>query len=511
MTRDPLGWIEETLRVRAARVFLETAAGRVVLYGELERESRRMAAALRSLGVSAGDRITVQVDKSPEAVFLYIACLRLGAVFMPLNTAYTAVELDYFVGDAAPKVVIASPGATATAARLCQTSGSVEVLTVDGAGPCTFNALAAGMTAASLASASWASPLGGEAIAALVYTSGTTGRSKGAMLTRSNLAANSTRLIEAWAFTEEDVLLHALPIFHVHGLFMAIDTVLASGASLLFLERFDPEEVLRVLPRVSVMMGVPTYYIRLLQNPALTRAATAALRLFICGSAPLLPQTHQAFEACTGHSILERYGMTETLINTSNPYQGDRRAGSVGPALAGVELRITDLDTGEITSIPKSIGSIEVRGPNVFKGYWQATEKTQSSFRRDGFFITGDLGYLDVDGYLYIVGRGKDLIISGGFNVYPVEIEEAINALPEVAESAVIGVPHADLGEGVTAIVVANAASTPSEHGIIEALKLRLAKFKIPKRVLFVGELPRNAMGKVQKQLLRTLHAKLYD
>jgi malonyl-CoA/methylmalonyl-CoA synthetase len=475
---DPLAWLEKTLREHSQRVFLATPAGRVIRYGELDTETRRMAANLRALGVTRGDRITAQAEKSPEFVLLYIACLRMGAVFMPLNPAYTPVELKYFLGDAEPRVLITEP-------QIAE--------------------------AKNLAHDELPTQFDGDELAALVYTSGTTGRSKGAMLTRANLGTNAQSLANAWAFTPDDVLLHALPVFHVHGLFMAINTTLFSGASLLFLSKFDADEVLQQLPRASVFMGVPTYYTRLLQKPGLSHKSAANLRLFISGSAPLLPETHRAFEARTGHLILERYGMTETLINASNPYLGKRLPGSVGPALPGVELRIAEAQTGNAISTPGTIGSIEIRGPNVFNGYWRAPAKTAADFRADGFFITGDLGYLDAAGYLHIVGRSKDLIITGGSNVYPIEIEEAIDALPGILESAVIGLPHADFGEAVTAIVVAEPGTAQSEPAILSQLKPRLANFKLPKRIVFTAELPRNAMGKTQKQLLRASYAKLYD
>jgi malonyl-CoA/methylmalonyl-CoA synthetase len=317
--------------------------------------------------------------------------------------------------------------------------------------------------------------------------------------------------MHAWEFTGNDVLLHALPIFHVHGLFVAINTVLAAGGSMLFLSKFDADEIIRLLPRATVMMGVPTFYTRLLQHPGLTRELVSNVRSFISGSAPLLAETHREFQSRTGQAILERYGMSETLMNTSNPYRGERIPGSVGPALPGVEVRITDPENGTVLEQPDSIGMIEVRGPNVFGGYWRMPEKTAAEFRSDGFFITGDLGKRDARGYIYIVGRGKDLIITGGYNVYPIEVELEIDALPGVNESAVIGVPHRDFGEGVTAVVVLHAAATVDEATIRHALEQRLAKFKVPKRVVFVSELPRNTMGKVQKSALRDRYRDIYS
>jgi malonyl-CoA/methylmalonyl-CoA synthetase len=398
--------------------------------------------------------------------------LRLGAVFVPLNTAYTAVEVEYFIGDADPKIAVGvAKGRVALAELVRDAPGSVHA----------------------------PAALQESDLAALLYTSGTTGRSKGAMLTRANLATNALALAQAWRFTASDVLLHALPIFHVHGLFVAINTVLAAGSSMLFLPKFDPEQVARLLPEATVMMGVPTFYTRLLQLPSFTRERCSNVRLFVSGSAPLLAATHREFRDLTGHAILERYGMSETLMNTSNPYDGERVPGSVGLPLPGVEVRV-DAD-----------GMIEVRGPNVFRGYWRMPEKTAAEFRKDGFFVTGDVGHFDQRGYLFLVGRAKDLIISGGFNVYPVEVETEIDALPDVAESAVIGVPHPDFGEGVTAVVVPRTGATPDERALRTALEQRLAKFKLPKRIVFVSELPRNAMGKVQKAQLRERYRDLYN
>lgn len=514
-SRDPLAWLEQLFLAHPSRVFLKTLAGQVIRYDELDIESRRMAAALTSLGVKSGDRVTVQVEKSPQVIFLYIACLRLGAIFMPLNTAYTDPELTYFISDAEPRVVLVVPEREQTISSLCDSLSFTKgqrptVLSMDTATAGSF----ADRVAQHLIdprSLSCFAPLASDDVAALVYTSGTTGRSKGAMLTRANLAANSRNLVKAWAFTTNDVLLHALPVFHVHGLFIGVDTVLASGCTLLFLPKFEVEAVLHALPQSSVMMGVPTFYTRLLGDSRLNRKIVTGLRLCISGSAPLLPQTHRDFEARTGHCILERYGMTETLINSSNPYEGLRRPGSVGRPLPDVEIRIVDPENDCTLVAQKAIGSIEVKGANVFAGYWRAIEKTTASFRPDGFFVTGDLGYLDADGYLYIVGRDKDLIITGGFNVYPIEIEEAINTLPGVVESAVIGLPHSDFGEGVVAIVVAlgvaQGGSSLTEQAILGALGSRIANFKLPKRVLFADDLPRNAMGKVQKRQLRSLHA----
>lgn len=466
----------------------------------------RLAAALARRSITAGDRVVAQVEKSPEALALYLACLRLGAVFVPLNTAYTASELEYFLGDAGPTVAI-GPAQDGDMHSAAQRAGVHQVETLDGAGGGSLMDLARNLPEPQ---APQATP-DACALAALLYTSGTTGRSKGAMLTRANLATNAIALAQAWRFAAGDVLLHALPIFHVHGLFVAINTVLASGSSMLFLPKFELDDVIRLLPQATVMMGVPTFYTRLLQHPGFTRAVAAHVRLFISGSAPLLAQTHRAFRERTGHAILERYGMSETLMNTSNPYGGERIAGSVGPALPGVELRITDPQSGAVLRQAAAVGMIEVRGPNVFRGYWRMPEKTAAEFRDDGFFITGDVGCLDQRGYLHIVGRAKDLIISGGYNVYPVEVEMELDALPGVAESAVIGVPHPDFGEGVTAIVVARPGAALDEHSLRAALDQRLATYKLPKRILLVAQMPRNAMGKVQKAALRETYCQLYN
>ena len=452
---------------------MSTPGGERLSYGAMNRLVDHIAAALAQRAVAPGDRVVAQVEKSPEAVALYLACLRSGAVFVPLNTAYTTAEIEYFLGDADPKVAVGvAKGGISLAELVRDESAPIAPRT--------------GVTQSDLA--------------ALLYTSGTTGRSKGAMLTRANLATNAVTLAQAWRFTERDVLLHALPIFHVHGLFVAINTVLASGSSMLFLPKFDADEVVRLLPEATVMMGVPTFYTRLSQHPGFTRERCANVRLFVSGSAPLLAETHREFRARTGHAILERYGMSETLMNTSNPYDGERVAGSVGPALPGVEVRIA-----------APVGMIEVRGPNVFKGYWRMPEKTAADFHEDGFFITGDVGRIDERGYLFIVGRAKDLIISGGYNVYPVEVETELDALAGVAESAVIGVPHPDFGEGVTAVVVPRPGTALDESTLRAALEQRLAKYKLPKRIVFVTEMPRNAMGKVQKAALREKYGGLYN
>ncbi|MBL8269172.1 malonate--CoA ligase [Steroidobacter sp.] len=502
-TDDPYRWLEVIAAEHPERLLLETGGGRRLSYGAMAALTGRLAASLAALQVAPGDRVVAQVEKSPEAIALYLACLHLGACFVPLNTAYTFAELEYFLGDAAPTVAVIRPADLEPVQAIAQRCGVTHVATLDEHGG---GSLLERAESASPARA----PHDPAALAALLYTSGTTGRSKGAMLTRANLGSNATTLAREWRFSSDDVLLHALPIFHVHGLFVAINTVLASGSSMLFLPKFDADETVRLLPRASVMMGVPTFYTRLLQHPGLNRDTARNVRLFVSGSAPLLAETHREFQARTGQAILERYGMSETLMNTSNPYVGERIPGSVGPALPGVEVRIVNPDSGAVLPEADSIGMIEVRGPNVFSGYWRMPEKTAAEFRQDGFFITGDLGKCDARGYVYIVGRGKDLIITGGYNVYPIEVELEIDSLPGVNESAVIGVPHADFGEGVTAVVVPNNDATLDEASIRQALEQRLAKFKLPKRVLFVTELPRNTMGKVQKSALRARYSDLY-
>ncbi|SDO18807.1 malonyl-CoA/methylmalonyl-CoA synthetase [Methylobacterium phyllostachyos] len=484
-----------------AKTVIETPEGRRYAYADLIARAGAYAAALRAAGVAPGDRVAVQVEKSPEVIFLYLGVVRAGAVFLPLNTAYTPAEIGYFLGDAEPTVFVCDPGRREALAEAA--AGVRTIWTLDGAGGGSA-AEAADQQDGDVADV----PRGPEDLAAILYTSGTTGRSKGAMLTHDNLASNARTLVDTWRFTADDVLIHALPVFHTHGLFVATNTVLASGGSMLFLPRLDPKLILSLMPRASVLMGVPTFYTRLLKEPGLTPEAATGMRLFVSGSAPLLAETHREWQARTGHAILERYGMTETNMSTSNPYDGDRVAGTVGFPLPGVSLRVVDPEGGRVLG-PDTVGMIEVKGRNVFQGYWRMPEKTAAEFRADGFFITGDLGKIDGRGYVHIVGRGKDLIISGGFNVYPKEVETEIDALPGVVESAVIGLAHPDFGEAVTAVVVGG-PGCPDEAGVQAALENRLARFKCPKRVLFVDELPRNTMGKVQKNLLREAHAGLY-
>lgn len=502
--RDPADWLEETPS-RANRLFLRTPQGRNLSYAALREQSGRIASALIQRGVLPGDRIAVQVDKSPEAVLLYVACLRLGAVFVPINVANTPNEVEHFLRDSRPRVAVIRPQDLSLIEPLARESAiSLETLGANGDGSL--------LNLAAESARDFKFPTGFDpsSVAAIIYTSGTTGRSKGAMLTRANLVSNAAVLAEAWRFSCGDVLLHTLPLFHIHGLFAAINTVLASSSSLLFLSKFDAAETLQHLREATVYMGVPTHYTRLLQQNALCQETTATVRLFISGSAPLLPETHREFLQRTGHVILERYGMSETLMNTSNPYDGLRLPGSVGPPLKGTAIRVTNAESGAVEGEPDVIGTLQVTGPNVFAGYWRDEEKTRSEFTADGWFKTGDVGRIDRNGYVHIVGRAKDLVISGGYNVYPKEVEAELDALPGVLESAVFGVPHPDFGEGVTAAVVAKPGVALLEEAIIDSVKVRLACYKVPKRVLLVDELPRNTMGKVQKNALRKTFAAIY-
>ena len=486
------------------RLAIETIDGQRISYADLMARAGRMANVLVNSGVKPGDRVAAQTEKSVPGLVLYLAAVRAGAVYLPLNTAYTLNELEYFITDAEPSLVVCDPSkAEGIGAIAAKVGAKVLTLGADGRGSLTEAAVKASPEFVTIARAD-------DDLAAILYTSGTTGRSKGAMLTHDNLASNSLALVDYWRFTGKDVLIHALPIYHTHGLFVASNVTLFARASMIFLPKFDPELIIQLMARATALMGVPTFYTRLLQSPALTKDSTKHMRLFISGSAPLLADTHREWAARTGHAVLERYGMTETNMNTSNPYDGDRVPGAVGHALPGVTVRVTDPDTGK--ELPReTIGMIEVKGPNVFKGYWRMPEKTKAEFRDDGFFITGDLGKIDGDGYVHILGRGKDLVISGGFNVYPKEIESEIDAMPGVIESAVIGVPHADFGEGVTAVLVCDKGAKVDETSVLKALDGRLAKFKMPKRVFVVDELPRNAMGKVQKNILRDTYAKIYE
>src|ERR1700761_5736491 len=486
-----------------SRLAIEMLDGTNISYGDLIALAGQTANVLVAAGVKPGDRVAAQTEKSVTGLVLYLATVRAGAVYLPLNTAYTLNELEYFIGDAEPSLVVCAPakaeGIQAIAGKI---GAGVMTLGADGKGSLSEAADKAKPDFATVSRAN-------DDLAAILYTSGTTGRSKGAMLSHDNLASNSYSLVDFWRFTDKDVLIHALPIYHTHGLFVASNVTLFARASMIFLPKFDPDLIIKLMARATVMMGVPTFYTRLLQNPALSKEPTKHMRLFISGSAPLLADTHREWAARTGHAVLERYGMTETNMNTSNPYDGDRVPGAVGHALPGVSVRVTDPETGKVVA-PETIGMIEVKGSNVFKGYWRMPEETKSEFRDEGFFITGDLGKIDDKGYVHIVGRGKDLVISGGFNVYPKEIESEIDAMPGVVESAVIGVPHSDFGEGVTAVVVCNPSAGVSEESVLSGLDGRLAKFKMPKRVFVVDELPRNTMGKVQKNVLRDMYMDIY-
>jgi malonyl-CoA/methylmalonyl-CoA synthetase len=487
-------------RGRGESIAIETGVASWT-YGELFEETARLANALVDLGVEPGDRVAVQVEKSAANLALYLATIRAGAVFLPLNTAYTFTELAYFIGDAEPALIVCDPGAREGVAAL---AGRARLESLDRAGEGSLRTFAAAKSDRFETVNRCEDDL-----AAICYTSGTTGRSKGAVLTHRALVSNAATLVDLWRFSERDVLIHALPLYHVHGLFVATNVLLMAGGRIRLHPRFDADAVVAAMPGATSMMGVPTHYMRLLAHREFTREAAAGMRLFISGSAPLLAETHREFQERTGQAILERYGMTETGMNTSNPYDGERVAGTVGFPLPDVALRIVDADTGEMVS-PGGIGMIQVKGPNVFSGYWRMPERTAGEFTADGFFVTGDLGTVDHRGYISIVGRGKDLIISGGLNVYPKEVEGCLDDLAGVIESAVIGLPHRDLGEAVTAIVATATAEGLEEGDVLAALSGRLARYKQPKRVIFTRDLPRNAMGKVQKALLREQYATLY-
>ncbi len=470
---------------------------RTVTFGAFVEKAARVASVLREHGLRPGDRLVAQIGKSVSALAVYAGCVQAGVVYLPLNTAYTASEVDYFLADSGARLMLCDPKSAAELSGTARRLG-VRTLTLSAEGRSGEFA-----DAISLAEPDWAiASRGSEDLAALLYTSGTTGRSKGAILSHENLLSNAQVLADVWQFTSDDVLLHALPIFHTHGLFVATNIALLTGASMIFEPKFDLDRVITGLAHATSMMGVPTFYTRLLSTPRFNSELVRHMRLFISGSAPLLPETHGQFEERTGHRILERYGMTETNMNTSNPVDGERRAGSVGLPLPGVSLRICEPEGGRpITD--GDIGQIEVKGPNVFRGYWNMPEKTAAEFRKDGFFITGDLGRFDEDGYLHIVGRNKDLIISGGLNIYPKEIELVLDRQPGVLESAVIGVPHPDFGEGVLGALVPKTNATPDIEEILDATRTELAGFKVPRRLLILDELPRNTMGKVQKNALR--------
>ena len=477
--------------------------GRVWTYGDVERASGRMANLIAALGLKPGDRVAAQVEKTPEALVLYLAAIRAGMVFLPLNPAYQRNELEFFLNDAKPGLFVCRPQSRALADELAAKAGVPHVLELDdhGCGSLIDAAAPQSDTFATVVRTT------GD-LAAILYTSGTTGRSKGAMLTHGNLAHNARTLHAYWHFEPGDVLLHMLPIFHVHGLFVACHTTLLNGSAMFFEPKFDAARAMKLLQQSTVFMGVPTYYVRLLLDPAFGRDTCRTIRLFVSGSAPLLKETFDEFKAKSGHTILERYGMTEGGMFTSNPYEGERRGGTVGFPLPGTALRI--VGAGGTATKLGAVGQIQVKGDNVFVGYWGMPEKTKEEFTADGHFQTGDIGSFDADGYVTISGRSKDLVITGGLNVYPKEIEELIDAMPGVGESAVIGLPHPDFGEAVTAVVVRqhNAAGRAlTESGIIGAIKDKLANFKVPKWVYLVDELPRNAMGKVQKNVLRKAYS----
>ncbi len=469
--------------------FVTVPGGPTFTYGDAWDGAGRLVAALRAADVRPGDRVVVQLDKSPSFLLLHLACVRAGAVFIPLNTAYTEVEVGHLVSDAEPALVVVDP-------RRSSLPVACRVLTLDGDGRGSLAALAG--AGPRREDDHEAQP---DDLAAIVYTSGTTGRPKGALLSHANLVANANALHAAWGFGPHDVLLHVLPLFHVHGLFVAVHCVLRNGTAMVLLPAFDVDAVLGALPQTTVMMGVPTHYTRLLADPRFDADACRSIRLFVSGSAPLLASTHKKLRLRTGHVVLERYGMSETLINTSNPLDGDRRPGTVGLPLPGVEVRIADPAGGPVAA--GEVGGIEVRGPNVFAGYWRRPELSATEFTADGWFRTGDLGTFDADGYLTIVGRSKDLIITGGLNVYPSEVEAVLDSLPGVAESAVIGVPDDDFGERVVAVVVASIGEAVNDAEVREAARVRLAGFQVPKQVVVVTELPRNALGKVEKEVLR--------
>ncbi len=497
-----------------SRVFLETESGREITFAELESTVARYAGLIHALGVTPGERVAVQVEKSPEALMLYLACLKAGVVYLPLNSAYREGEVAYFLGDAEPKIFVHSPRDEAWAQPICEKLSIVHRYTM--------NEAAGGSWAEN---ASNASPVldivnrGADDLAAILYTSGTTGRSKGAMITHRNLSSNALTLHQYWGFQADDILLHALPLFHVHGLFVAAHTALLNahqGGRIIFHTKFDAKAAMAAFARATVFMGVPTMYTRLLAEPTFNQDTCRHLRLFVSGSAPLFAETFNEFQLRTGHTILERYGMTETGMITSNPLAGARKGGTVGLPLPGVLVRVCD-PANEIAALGTSaIGHIQVKGDNVLPGYWRMPEKNLEEFTRDKFFKTGDMGFIDADGYVNIVGRSKDLVISGGYNVYPKEIELVIDDLPGVVESAVIGLPHRDFGEAVAVVVVAKpstggAFQPVSEAGIIQACKQKLANFKVPKKVFLVTELPRNTMGKVQKNELRTRYLTTFD
>ncbi|MFT5395396.1 MAG: malonyl-CoA/methylmalonyl-CoA synthetase [Gammaproteobacteria bacterium] len=484
--------------------FIETRDGEQYSYQDLIKITSTIESTMVDTGIIKGDRVIFQVNKSPEAIFLYLACLKLGAISVPLNNAYTASELSYFLDDIKPSLVVCDPASPIIKESLLHARYKTSLLTLDKRGDGSlFERIENNSRSEEIAD------VDENDIACILYTSGTTGKPKGAMITHGNLSSNALTVHQSWGFNSNDILLHALPVFHVHGLFVALNCVLLSGSSMIFLPEFNVGEIINLLPRATVLMGVPTFYTRLLSHPELSNSALKNMRLFISGSAPLLKEVSDDFYTKTGHRILERYGMTETVMIASNPLHDERLPGTVGQALSNITVRIT-ADDDKILGDGET-GNIQVSGPNVFKGYWRNSEKTQEAFTKDGFLKTGDVGFLDNKGYLTIVGRSKDLIISGGYNVYPKEIEIIMNSLDGVYESAVIGVPHPDFGEGVIAIVVLENNIKINESNLISLLKQELAAYKVPKIIFKINELPLNVMGKVQKNTLREKYNNVFD
>ncbi len=505
---NPAVWLESIAETDADRLLISTPDEQSSFsYKDVADISGQYATYLSERGIVAGDRVAAQIDKSPEGFMLYLACIRMGAVFVPLNTAYSKAEMEYFIGDSQPQLLVCQPESVGQMVPIAKKFNVRTTHSLGAGGDGTFTE-----NAAKCRSDGFISFAGNSSdVAALLYTSGTTGRSKGAMITRRGLAHCAHALSDAWHFTSDDVLLHVLPVFHGHGLFIAGNTVLAAGAQMIFMNRFDVDAVIRNLPRSTVIMGVPTIYTRLLKHAEFSQQVCSNLRLAVSGSAPITQETLEAFREKSGHSMLERYGLTEALIVTTNPYDGKRVLGSVGLASRDVDIRITDIKTGDVLPEANTVGKIEVRSPSLFKGYWRNAEKTAQEMRSDGYFVTGDLGKLDEEGYLYLVGREHDMIITGGYNVYPKEVETEINALKNVLESAVIGLPHPDFGEAVTAVVISDSENKPGEADVLTKLTKRLAKYKCPKKILFVESFPRNAMGKVQKNVLREKYEMLYE
>ncbi|MDH5518260.1 MAG: malonyl-CoA synthase [Gammaproteobacteria bacterium] len=485
-------------------IFIETPDGSSYSYGHLAEETARLASFMTKAGIKKGDRVAVQVEKSPEVIFLYLACLRAGFVYLPLNTAYTETELSYFLDNARPSAVVCRPSSEAFF-NSKKNDDLIEVFTLEADGNRGSLVDNSRATAAEFETVDSAP----DDLAVILYTSGTTGRPKGAMITHNNLAANGLALQQAWQWKQQDVLLHALPIFHIHGLFVACHNVLLGGSKMLFVEKFDTRTILQLLPKSTVMMGVPTFYTRLLDDDNFNQKVCDNVRLFISGSAPLLEQTFTEFKQRSGHTILERYGMTETGMNTSNPVDAERLPGTVGFALPGVSTRIVDENN---QPLEQGVGALQVKGDNVFKGYWGMPEKTAEEFTDDGYFMTGDMAEFNPQGYISIVGRNKDMIITGGYNVYPKEVELLLDEVSGVKESAVIGLPHKDFGEAVTAVIVVEPGqSIANDSDIIAELKKQLASYKVPKKLMIVDQLERNTMGKVQKNLLREKYNTLYN